>query len=111
MPKRICFHLDENVSYAIANGLRRRGIKVTTTPEAGLIGASDEEQLAFVVLQKRVMFTQDTDFLRIAGMGIEHNGIVYCPQKSRSIGHIVRGLTLIWEYLEPEEITGKIEFI
>ena len=33
----IRFHLDENVSNAIADGLRQRGIDVTTTSEAGLI--------------------------------------------------------------------------
>ncbi|MEY3866658.1 MAG: hypothetical protein ACRCT1_06330 [Microcoleaceae cyanobacterium] len=41
MSERIRFHLDENVSNAIAEGLRRRGIDVTTTPEERLIGVSD----------------------------------------------------------------------
>jgi predicted nuclease of predicted toxin-antitoxin system len=111
MPKIIRFHLDENVSHAIAEGLRRRGIDVTTTPEAGMIGLSDEEQIAFAATQERVIFTQDTDFLRMARTGISHNGIIYCQQKSRSIGDIVRGIVLIWEYLEPEEMKNKVEFI
>ncbi len=42
MKDRIKFHLDENISQAIANGLRRRGIDVTTTPEQNLIGKLDE---------------------------------------------------------------------
>jgi len=37
---KIKFHLDENITLAIANGLRRRGIDVTTTPEKGMIGQS-----------------------------------------------------------------------
>lgn len=78
MPKTIRFHLDENVSNAIAEGLRRRGIDVTTTPETNLIGASDHEQINFALDQKRVIFTQDADFLRISRAGIPHNGIVYC---------------------------------
>jgi hypothetical protein len=45
MPRTIRFHLDENCPRAIAAGLRRRGIDVTTTPEAGLMGASDEQQV------------------------------------------------------------------
>lgn len=65
MPATIRFHLDENVNLTIAQGLRRRGIDVTTTPEAGLIAAIDEAQLAFVVSQGRVLFTQDIDFLRL----------------------------------------------
>jgi hypothetical protein len=43
MPRTIRFHLDENCSHAIAAGLRRRGIDVTTTPEAGLLGAGDAD--------------------------------------------------------------------
>jgi hypothetical protein len=42
MQKKIKFHLDENVNNAIANGLRMRGVNVTTSPEEGLIGASVE---------------------------------------------------------------------
>ena len=37
MASEIRFHLDECVSTAIAEGLRRRGIDVTTTPELGLV--------------------------------------------------------------------------
>ena len=36
MTEKIRFHLDENVSNAIAEGLRRRIIDVTTTPEVEL---------------------------------------------------------------------------
>jgi predicted nuclease of predicted toxin-antitoxin system len=68
--------LDENISQAIAKGLRRRGIDVTTTPEESLIGKLDEEQLAFAVSQKRVIFTQDTDFLRFQQQGVSHYGVV-----------------------------------
>jgi predicted nuclease of predicted toxin-antitoxin system len=65
MVERIRFHLDENVSNAVAEGLRRRGIDVTTTPEESLISVSDLGQLEFALSQKRVIFTQDTDFLRM----------------------------------------------
>jgi predicted nuclease of predicted toxin-antitoxin system len=83
MKDRIQFHLDENISQAIANGLRRR-IDVTTTPEENLIGKLDEEQLAFDISQKRVIFTQDTDFLRLQQQGFSHYGIAYCQPTFRS---------------------------
>jgi antitoxin component of RelBE/YafQ-DinJ toxin-antitoxin module len=51
MPERIRFHLDENVSHAVAAGLRRRGLDITTAVEIGLRAASDEEQLAFAFSQ------------------------------------------------------------
>ncbi|MDB9509224.1 DUF5615 family PIN-like protein [Microcystis aeruginosa CS-338/01] len=111
MGNKIKFHLDENVSYNIALGLRQRGLDITTTPEENLLGVSDEIQLQFALSNGRVIFTQDTDFLRINQSSITHAGIAYCPQQSKSIGQIIRGLLLIWEILEPEEMYNHIEFI
>ncbi len=92
MVEKIKFHLDENVRNAVAQGLRRRGIDVTTTPEQSLISVSDETQLKFAISQNRVIFTQDTDFLRINQINTNHCGIVYCSQGNKSIGEIIRGL-------------------
>ena len=111
MKNKIKFHLDEHISQAIANGLRRRGIDVTTTPEQNLIGRSDEKQLDFAVSQKRVIFTQDTDFLILHHQGVSHYGIAYCKQRRKSIGEIIQGLILIWEVLEPEEMIDHLEYL
>lgn len=78
MSERIKFHLDENVSNAIADGLRRRGINVTTTAEVDLISVSDEKQIEFALNEKRVIFTQDDDLLKLHKSGISHFGITYC---------------------------------
>jgi predicted nuclease of predicted toxin-antitoxin system len=111
MPRTIRFHLDENCSTAIATGLRRRGIDVTTTPEANLRGAIDESQLAFCLSEGRVIFSYDDDLLRLAAAGFEHAGIVYCQQRKRRVGDVVRGLELIWERLEPREMSGQVKYI
>jgi predicted nuclease of predicted toxin-antitoxin system len=107
----IKFHLDENVSFAIANGLRRREIDVTTTPENGLIGISDEKQVEFALSEQRVIFTQDTDFLRLHSAGISHYGIAYCSQGSKSTGEILQGLILIWEILDSNEMIDHLEYL
>lgn len=57
MSERIRFHLDENVDPVVALGLRRYGVDVTTTNEAGLRAQSDETQLAFIQETDRVLFT------------------------------------------------------
>ena len=44
MASAIRFHLDECCDPAIADGLRRRNIDVTTTQEMGLMQAEDQEQ-------------------------------------------------------------------
>jgi len=111
MPQTIRFHLDENCTKAIARGLRRHRIDVTTTPEAGLLGATDEEQAAYALASGRVILTQDRDFLRIDSHGIEHAGIAYCEKDARSIAEIIEALVLIWEVYEPEEMAGHVEYI
>lgn len=111
MPRTIRFHLDENCDLAIAEGLRRRGVDVTTTPEAGLLEASDQEQLEYSRRENRVIFTQDADFLRLHAAGVSHAGIVYCHQQSRSVGEMIRGLVMIWEVLDPEDMRSRVEYL
>src|SRR5262245_30194267 len=111
MARTIRFHLDENCPHAIAEGLRRRGIEVTTTPEADLISASDEEQTAYALSERRVIFTLDRDFLRINAQGIPHAGIVYCRQGKRGIGGIIQGLIEIWEIMEPDEMQNWLVYL
>ena len=60
MIREIRFYTDEHVAYAVARGLRRRGVDVVTSQEARMLGASDEEQLALAASQGRVIITQKT---------------------------------------------------
>jgi hypothetical protein len=59
----------------------------------------------------RVVVTHDADFLALAASGLEHAGLTYCAPGSRSIGQIVRYLSLMSDCLGPAEMTGKIEFL
>jgi Domain of unknown function (DUF5615) len=111
MPRTIRFHLDENCSQAIAEGLRRRGVDVTTTPEVGLLGALDEEQLAYCFVEGRVIFSSDEDMLRLAAAGVEHAGVAFRQQRRRGVGDIVRALVLLWERLEPDEMVGQVKYL
>ena len=102
--------MDEHVPSAVSKGLRLRGVDVLTCQEAGMLGASDDEHLAFASSQGRVLFTQDTDFIKIHSAGISHAGIAYVPQQT-SISKIVNGLLLIWEVLEPNEMIDSVEYL
>lgn len=110
MPRTIRYHLDEHIDFAVAQGLRRRGIDVITTADAGLLGANDPDHIAFAVANGRVIVTNDSDFLRLQDKA-ECPGIAYCHQQSRSVGEMIRALELIWEVLEPEEMRNKVEYI
>jgi predicted nuclease of predicted toxin-antitoxin system len=105
------FHLDEHVDPAIAHGLRLRGIDATTTDDVDLLGAPDEAHLEFARREIRVIFTNDSDFLRFAAANLSHPGIAYCARNSRSIGYVVRHLCLMHDCLEVEDIYGKVEYL
>jgi hypothetical protein len=111
MAAGIRFHLVEHVDPAIATGLHLRGIGVTTTIDAGLLGAEDIEHIEFALREGRVIFSQDDDFLRLHAAGIEHAGIAYCHPEARTIGQLIRGLVLIYECMTPDEMRGHVEFI
>jgi predicted nuclease of predicted toxin-antitoxin system len=109
--ERICFHLDEHIDPDVAAALRRHGIDVTTTIDAGLRTANDKAQSAFAKSQRRVIVTDDADFLRLAASTADHPGIVVCHRQIHSTRQIIRGLILIYEALTPSEIAGRTEFL
>lgn len=111
MAGTIRFHLDEHVAGAVALGLRLRGIDVSSTVEADLTAATDEQQLAFAAGQGRVLVTHDADFLRLHAAGHSHAGIVFCRQRDATVGGLVRGLVLIHALLAPEEMVSRVEFL
>ena len=111
MTDRICFHLDENVDPAVADGLRRRGVDVTTTQQVGLLRASDDKQLEFALAEERILVTHDEDFLALAKEGVTHAGIVYCHPELRSIGQIIAALMLIRDCMTPDEMQNHVEFL
>jgi predicted nuclease of predicted toxin-antitoxin system len=110
MPDEIRFHLDEHVPPSIAAGLKRRGIDVTTTLDAGLSGADDIDHVSYALANGRVIYSSDEDYLILHHQGVAHAGIVFCRQGSRSIGEIIRFLVLIHACLTAEEIQGTVEF-
>jgi predicted nuclease of predicted toxin-antitoxin system len=83
---------------------------VLTPADAGLLGAPDEDYLAYARLEQRVLVTHDGDFLRLHALQ-DHWGIAYCEQGTRSIGQIISGLVLIYEVLQPSEMVRRVEFL
>ena len=82
MSQKLRFYTDEHIANSVVKGLRLRGIDVLTTKEAGMLGANDEEHIALARKQRRVVFTQDDDFLRLHAQGCVHSDIVYAHQRT-----------------------------
>lgn len=108
---RLRFHLDENVDPAVADGLRRRGIDVTTSQERGLLEAPDDQQLAFALAERRVLVTHDEDFLAKVKAGARYAGVAYCHPQVRSIGQIIAALLLMRDCLTADEMENHVEFL
>jgi len=79
--------VDEHVRRAVVQGLRERGVDIKTVTEAGLLSAPMPRARA----EQRVIFTQDSDFLRLHAAGHPHCGIVYASQGT-SIRETIHGL-------------------
>jgi hypothetical protein len=103
MASAIKLYLDEHVDPDVAKGLRRHEVDVLTTQEAGKVHADDDVQLAFAISEGRAIFTQDTDFLRMASTTTTHFGIIFAPQGT-PIGIIINDLCLIVGAVDQEEL-------
>ncbi len=110
MEQRVRLYTDEHVARAVARGLRNRGVDVVTAVQAELLGATDEQHLRWAKTNGRVLFTLDSDFLRLHAAGVEHDGIVYASQGT-SVGDQIRGLMLIFQLLSAQDMKSHVEFL
>ena len=112
---KLRIYTDESVPVAVAVGLKQRGVDAWSARDAGNLGLSDEEQLAYAVRERAVIFTHDADFLRLVHdwtrRGREHWGIIYSPQRKFSVGECIRSLIAYALTLEAEEMKNRLEFL
>jgi predicted nuclease of predicted toxin-antitoxin system len=111
---KINLYLDEDVDVALAPALRRRGIDVLTTQEAGNVQQRDEDQLAFATQVGRVFFTHNRgDFAllhkKIIQEGRAHAGLIVSDQLP--LGTLLRRLSKICFHLTQEEMASRLEFL
>ncbi len=56
------------------------------------------------------MLTQDEDFMRLHAQKVTHAGIIYAPQQT-PVGDLIRGVMLIYQVLDDNEMQNHIEFL
>ena len=105
------FYLDENVQIAVADQLRRRGIEVVTALSLEQLGDEDINHLARATAMGYCLCTHDTDYYQLAGLNIEHYGIVIGQPEKHTIGDWVKGLTLVHGVYSAEEMRNRVEFL
>ena len=107
---KLAFYLNESVSVAVGEGLKRRGVKVLTARDVNNLGFSDKEQLDYTTDKNYVIVTHDDDFLSMA-IKFEHKGIVYIHQQKYSVGDLIRRLKLLWDIAEQKDMVNHVEFL
>ena len=114
---RIRLYLDEDaMSRSLARELRARGIDVTTTISARMLGQDDAVQLEFARREGRVIYTYNvadydhlhTEYLR---QGHTHAGMVLAHQKRFTIGEQIRRLLKLIAALSAEEMQNRAEYL
>lgn len=111
----ISFYMDVHVDIAITRGLRRRGVDVLTAQEDGTATLDDPLLLDRAGTLKRLLFTQDDDFLAEANRrqteGVYFIGVLYLHQLDTVIGRCIDDLETISLASELEEYANKVRYL
>jgi len=110
----IDLYLDEDVNVVLSHLVRARGFGATTTQEAGHIGSTDAEQLAFATGQGKTILTHNrVDFEALARRYFEnkkhHSGIIIAVRRHPK--ELARRLLILLNSLTADEIENQIRYI
>lgn len=115
MADHIRLYLDEDAQRtSLVRALRARQIDVLTANEAGKIGISDAEQLAFAASQDRTVFSFNRgDFARLHGEYLrneqDHSGIIVSDQIE--ISGIIRRLLRLLDGFDAVAMKNWLEYL
>ena len=108
-------YMDVHVPLAVTEALRRRGVDVLRSQDDGTDRMSDSDLLDRAMELRRVLFSQDDDFLaECAQRQAEERpffGLIYAHQLRITIGQCVADLELIAKACEPEDMERRIEHL
>ena len=101
----IRLYMNVHVPYAISFGLRLREVDVVTSQEDSTAELEDSDLLDRATALGRALFTQDTDFLRIASGRqrdeIEFAGIIFGSQNEMTVSGCIRDLESSPRFMSP----------
>lgn len=107
---------NDSANRALVHELRRAGLDVLTSREAGRERASDVEQLEFATTERRVLYTGNRrDFARIHAEWMAanrtHAGIVTRARQRLPVGRQVSGLLRICSELEAAGAMNRFTYL
>ncbi len=104
-------HLNEHLSWHLAEQLRKYGFDVTSTIELGMVEEDDAEQLAFAVSQQRAIVSLNHKHFaplhdRYIAEGKEHWGIILSTEESVPV--LRRRLLRLLNTLSADQLKSQI---
>jgi hypothetical protein len=107
--------MDVHVQYAIAHGLRQRGVTVLRAQEDGTTRLADSALLDRATALGYVFFTRDVDFLveaaRRQRTGESFAGVVYAHQQYVPIRRCIDDLELLAKGYDPPDMENRVEYL
>jgi predicted nuclease of predicted toxin-antitoxin system len=109
----VALYFDVHIRAAVVEGLRLRDVDVLTAQEDGSAELDDPDLLNRAGALRRVVFTQDQDFLREAhrrqDSGEYFVGVIYAHQLNSTVGQCIADLELIAKVYGPEDMANTVE--
>ena len=110
----IDLYLDEDVNVLIADLVRARGFRVTTTQAAGQKATTDANQLAFATSQGKAILTHNrVHFEALAQRYFEekktHSGIIIAVRRPPK--ELSRRILVLLDTLTADEIENQIRYV
>ncbi|HEV2349409.1 MAG TPA: DUF5615 family PIN-like protein [Terriglobia bacterium] len=110
----IDLYLDEDVNVVLADLVRARGFRVTTTRAAGQMAMTDESQLAFAASQRKAILTHNrVDFEVLAQRYFEekktHSGIIIAVRRHPK--ELSKRVLILLDSVTADEIEDQIRYI
>jgi hypothetical protein len=110
------FFDEDAMNRKVMRALESRGIDVASPLEAGTVGQSDAEQLAYATAEHRLLYSFNVaDFFRLHGewqrAGRHHAGIVVASRQRYSVGEQVRRLGALLFHRLPEQMCDQFMFL
>jgi hypothetical protein len=103
--------VDEHISDAVVQGLRRAGINVLKFHDAGRRGLDDAQQMAWAFVEGRVIITHDDDYIVLARRDVRCAGIAYCDQHKYDTRGVLRELRRWHAELSAEDWVNRVVFL
>ncbi|MCK4330332.1 DUF5615 family PIN-like protein [candidate division WOR-3 bacterium] len=107
-------YLDEDVSVLLSELLKSRGFKATTTRDAGMLGKTDSEQVAYAASEERTLLTHNrVDFEKLHNeylkAGKEHYGIIIAGRRDEY--SMLKRILRILNRITADEMKNQLKYI